>query len=160
MQLVLFLHISKTDQLKDQRGLCSYGLKNLKRVARTHFIVSHRRQAAPFTSKSLKPPGLAERGFASLFRGPDVSWDNWRSSSFGLSGGCMDACRCAQPPVWGMRQGRCSFQVSLISGGIWALSGGLRMGRKWGVPVNFNAAALTAVAQCPIRMDHQASDLV
>lgn len=68
MQLVLFLHISKTDQLKDQRGLCSYGLKNLKRVARTHFIVSHRRQAVPFTSKSLKPPGLAERGFASLFR--------------------------------------------------------------------------------------------
>ena len=54
--------------------------------------------------------------------GPDVSWDNWRSSSFGLSGGCMDAHGCAQPPAWGMRQGRCLFQVSLISvegSGLW-----------------------------------------
>lgn len=31
-QLVLFLHISKTDHLKDQRGLYSRGMKNLKRV--------------------------------------------------------------------------------------------------------------------------------
>ena len=68
LQLVLFLHISKTDQLKDQRGLCSHDMKNLKKVARTHFIVSHRRRATPFTSESLKPPELTERWFASLFR--------------------------------------------------------------------------------------------
>lgn len=114
LQLVLFLHISKTDQLKGQRGLCSHGIKNLKRVARTHFIVSHRRQEASFTSKSLKPPELTAVICLFIPGGPGVSWDSWRSNSFGLSGGCVDAHGRAQPPTWGMRQSRCLFQVSLI----------------------------------------------
>lgn len=50
--------------------------------------------------------------------------------------------------------------VPHLCGGIWALSGGLRVGRKWGIPVNFNAAALTEEAMCYILIEHRASDLV
>ena len=67
-----------------------------------------------------------------------------------------------RPPTSVGNEARQVFIPSVpdLCGGIWALSGGLWVGRKWGIPVNFNAAALTEVAMCYILIEHQASDLV